>query len=129
MTINETDFKNIIYRGMIGELDRREDCGLYKGNAHHLAGHLSDEIWAAYQMSAAYKREQTQHEAAIKTINHLRRDIDDLNSLMQGIDAHIHWLGAGLRGESVEIPEYEGVLNTLQRMKEKLIAAAGAETI
>ncbi|MCD6161557.1 MAG: hypothetical protein J7K40_03975 [candidate division Zixibacteria bacterium] len=58
-------------------------------------------------------------DADKQTLNELQGDIADMKAFMDCIDAHIHWLGATLPIESVEIPEFKAAVATLERMERK----------
>lgn len=45
-------FKNKTYKAIIGELEKREFSGQYKGNGHHLAQKLCDLLWEEFKDSA-----------------------------------------------------------------------------
>ena len=47
--LNETRFKNKTYAAIIGEIERLEHKGAYRGNGHHLTQRLVDMLWAAFE--------------------------------------------------------------------------------
>ena len=49
--MDKIEFQNKTYRVMIGELERLEHHGIYKGNGHHLAQRLSDMLWTEFKES------------------------------------------------------------------------------
>lgn len=49
ITMNKVEFQNKTYKAIIGELERLEHMGIYKGNGHHLAQALSDMLWEEFK--------------------------------------------------------------------------------
>lgn len=47
--MDKTEFQNKSYRAIIGELERLEIQGAYKGNGHHLAQRLCDKLWDEFK--------------------------------------------------------------------------------
>ena len=43
--LSKTAFQNTLYRSMIGELERLEHEGRFKGNGHHLAQRIGDMVY------------------------------------------------------------------------------------
>jgi hypothetical protein len=122
--MKENEFKNKVYKAIIGETERREYNGTYQGNGHHLAQRLTELVDVEFKDTVTTgRREQgARREQTRKAFDEIAGDLIDMDAYMKNIDLHIQWLGAALPTESVVIPEFLAAMNTLNRISARLAA-------
>lgn len=124
--MKKNEFRNKIYKAIIGEVEQREHKGAYRGNGHHLAQKLTELIDAEFKgvIMTNAPTADTRREQRKTAFDEIAGDLTDMDAYMKNIDRHIQWLGAALPKESVNIPEFKAAVETLNRVSAR-IAAVG----
>lgn len=122
--MKKNEFKNMVYKAIIGEIEQREYKGMYTGNGHHLAQRLTELIDVEFKdtVTTGRREQDARREQTRKAFDEIAGDLIDMDAYMKNIDLHIQWLGAALPAESVDIPEFKAAVDTLNRISARLAA-------